>query len=97
MSNNIGKVLFMKNMGSSGFVNMEKRSLSAVNAVIIILMNYIVSCKEKYIFLKIEGVQKSILMAIYKQFILLVKQHKLQIVGVKLVHKVVHNGCREKK
>ena len=97
ISSGTGAVLFVKNSGNLGFKNMQKRSLEAFIAVLLSAFKYIVSHRCNCVFFKLEGIQEGLLHDIYQQFVVLVKQHNIDILGFRIVNTVVHNGCRNKR
>jgi ribosomal protein S11 len=97
ISNNAGKILFNKSSGNLGFKNSKKKTKDALNAILIISSQYILSLKkEKQIFLKVEGIPSNFY---YKQINLKLlnslQSNGILLFGLKIVNKIAHNGCRK--
>lgn len=97
VSNESGQVIFIKNSGSLGFNNIQKRSVEALNSLLEISLKEILLLKKKYIFLKFEGLKVSVLKDVYKHFIIFFKKNNITLIGFKRVSKIPHNGCRVKR
>jgi ribosomal protein S11 len=93
ISNNAGKVLFVKNSGGLGYAKKERRSLEAFSSLISVGFNQIVVLKGKSIFFKIEGVNKNLLKKINKDFIFGLKKQCITVIGYRFVNTIPHNGC----
>jgi hypothetical protein len=97
ISNDLGKILFIKNAGCLGFKNIYKREVEVLTKLLISSTNFILSfSQESFLFLKLEGLKKYTVRIIYKQLHLLLKNYNVRILNLKIVNKVVHNGCRKK-
>ena len=97
ISNTYGQILFMKNAGSFGFTNMQKRDSEVLRKALSTAFDFILSCSlETHLLLKLEGSKKHIIKDMYKIFFKLLKKSKVKIVGIKVVNKISHNGCRKK-
>lgn len=96
VSNASGQVIFIKNSGSLGFNNIQKRSVEALNSLLEISLKEILLLKKKYIFLKLEGLKVSVLKDVYKNLILFFKKNNIVLIGFKRISKIPHNGCRVK-
>jgi hypothetical protein len=68
VSNNYGKVLFLKSAGCFGFKNTSKKSPEALNTGLRAMFKYILILEKSYFFLKLEGGNEDSLDVIYKQF-----------------------------
>jgi hypothetical protein len=97
ISNNSGKVIFIKNSGNLGFRNMQKRGVEALSMLLETCLKEIIFLKKNYFFLKIEGLKLNVLKIIYKHLIFFFKKNKIVLIGFKHIHKNSHNGCRRKK
>lgn len=96
ISDNWGKILFTKNSGSLGFKNMQKRSIEAFNHLLLITVKSILVYNNCLVFLKLDGINKNSLKAIYVQILKFLKKYKINIIGFKMVYNIPYNGCRKK-
>lgn len=97
ISDRVGKVLFTKSCGNLGLKNIQKRSPEGLNLVVQEIFKFILSCGSKnYFLIKLEGSKNPILRKIYKQFLIFSKKCVILIIGICIVNKISHNGCRKK-
>ena len=97
VSNNLGKVIFLKSSGIANFKNIEKRTNDAFIALLDNIIQYLIHLKTKnFIFLKLEGLSKKNLKQIYDYFIKILNIQNIKFAGFKILNKVAHNGCRKK-
>lgn len=97
LSSGSGQVLWIKNSGSLGFKNIQKRGVEALMCLLESALNKIIFIKEPYLFLKLEGITIPNSKLINKHFIILCKKNNIIVIGLQHVNKIVHNGCRAKK
>lgn len=94
VSNSCGQVLFIKNSGSLGFSNIQKRGVEALMSLLEVSLKKIILLKKQYLFLKLESIKRNNSKLIYKYLILFCKKNKIILIGFKHVNKITHNGCR---
>jgi len=97
VSNNLGKVVFIKNSGGLGFHNMKKRGVEALSGLLETCFKEISFLKQNYFFFKTEGLQSNVLKAVHKQLFFFLTKNNITLIGLKNVCKISHNGCRRKK
>jgi len=96
ISNNLGKLILNKSCGSLGFKNIEKRTKDAFQNLLFLGIQFILNLDKKHkLFIKIEGAKKEFLQQIFIDFINVLQSYNIQVFAIKLINKVVHNGCRK--
>lgn len=97
ISDSKGKVLFSKNAGSIGFKNNLKRTVEALNKLLIEAVQFSANQRKLNFFFKLDALDAKMLEILYKQTINNFKKLNIQILGFKIINKIPHNGCRNKK
>ena len=97
VSNGSGQVLFINNSGSLGFRNIQKRSVEALMSLLEVSFKKILLLKKPFLFLKLEGIQLSDSKLINKYLSMACQKNNIELMGLKHVNKIVHNGCRVPK
>jgi len=94
----LGYVLFTQSSGTLGLQNTQKRTKDALLKLLASVFKYIRTLKTKvnYVFLKIEGAIKSIFFKHIKmKLIRLLNKKDIKLMGIQLISKIAHNGCRK--
>jgi hypothetical protein len=97
VSDYFGKVIFTKNSGSLGFINIQKRSIEALNSLLEVGLKEFLLLNKRYLFLKLEGLKATACKEIYKHLILFLKKNNIVLIGFKYINKIPFNGCRLRK
>jgi ribosomal protein S11 len=97
ISNTAGNILFSKSSGNLGFTHTKKRTKDAFTDLLALACQYLLQIGSKMkVFLKIEGAIKNIFFKqIDFQLLKLLKLHNINVLGLKLINKISHNGCRK--
>lgn len=97
VSDGLGQVVFLKHSGNFGLKNIQKRTLDALNTILLVTIKFVLGLKRQAIYFKLECLNKEALQVIYKQLFFFFKKTSLNIIGFKVATRLVHNGCRKKK
>jgi ribosomal protein S11 len=97
ISNTVGNILFSKSSGNLGFKHTNKRTKDAFTELLTSACQYILQVGSKMkVFLKIEGAIKNIFFKqIDFQLLKSLKSNNINVLGLKLINKISHNGCRK--
>lgn len=97
ISNRFGKTLFTISSGNVGLKNIKKREFESVKILLLQGFKYLLkSNKTNNIFFKIEGSNSYFLSKIIKYFLSLKMKYSVNLIGVELINKKSHNGCKKK-
>ncbi len=98
ISNNNGRTLYIKNAGTLGFVNINKRNPEILQKLIFSSIDFLANAttKQGFLYIKLEGFTSWNLRLLYTQYKKLVNQINFKILALKVIHKIPHSGCRKK-
>jgi ribosomal protein S11 len=97
ISNIVGEILFTKTTGSLGFNNIQKRTKDAFSDLLLSASQYVSRLSGNVkVFLKIEGAIKNLLFKqINFKMLQFFKKHNICLIGLRVINKISHNGCRK--
>lgn len=90
----LGKILWSTTLGRVGVVGINKRSLNAFLDILELTFEELLSYKKYVWFVKLEGIRKSLPSIFFKKFQAFVFRHKIKFIGLNIVQKICHGGCR---
>ena len=97
ISNIYGKVLWSTSLGAVGFANIQKRCLDAFIECVDRCFKQLLVLKKKMFFFKVEGLKTMYPMFFFKKLNLFLIKNKITFLGLSVIQKISHNGCRFKK